>query len=95
VASSAREEQEGPVIDGLVEFVRAVLEGAGLDVEAAGPWAHAMGGMFHSSTLWWIRTRPMAREQFVDYIVRLLWDGLGQLLGSAENPERRTKRVVR
>jgi len=83
---SAAAEQGGPLNAAFVDFVAAVLEGAGLDVEAAGPWAHGMAGMFHSSTLWWIRTGELPREQFVDYIVRLLWDGLGDLLGSAKNP---------
>lgn len=83
----AAAEHGGPLNAGFEDFVGAVLENAGLDVAAAGPWAHGMAGMFHSSTLWWIRTRELPREQFVDYIVRLLWDGLGDLLGPAVNPQ--------
>ena len=79
-------EEAGPLNAGFEAFVTAVLANAGLDTRAAGPWAHAMAGLFHSSTLWWIRTRAMSREDFVGYIVELLWDGLGQLLGTAENP---------
>jgi AcrR family transcriptional regulator len=82
----AAAEQGGPLNAPFVDFLAAVLERAGLDVEAAGPWATGMAGMFYSSTLWWIRTGEMPREQFVDYIVRLLWDGLGSLLGPAVNP---------
>lgn len=79
-------ERGSPLSEGLVQFVSAVLESAGRDVAAAGPWAHGMGGLFHNSTLWWIRTREMPREKFVEYIVALLWDGLGDLLAPAVNP---------
>jgi len=82
----AEADQGGPLNAGFADFVAAILRGAGLDVEAAGPWAYGMAGMFHSSTLWWIRTREMPREKFVEYIVALLWDGLGDLLGAAVNP---------
>lgn len=74
-----------------VAFVRQLLEERGLDPDAAGPWAVGMGGLFYHACLWWLRTRAMPRERFVDHIVALLWDGLGTLVGEADGPRGGTR----
>ena len=73
-----------PVLQSFVDFVRKILAARGLSQEAAEPWAHALAGMFHSSTLWWLDARSLPRERFVAYITDLLWDGLENLLGSSK-----------
>lgn len=69
-----------------VAFVRSLLLERGLDPDAAGPWAVGMGSLFNGACTWWLRTRAMPRERFVEHIVALLWDGLGKLVGESDLP---------
>jgi AcrR family transcriptional regulator len=73
-----------PVLQSFAAFLREILAARGLSQEAAEPWAHALAGMFHGSTLWWLEARSLPRERFVAYITDLLWDGLENLLGSSK-----------
>jgi AcrR family transcriptional regulator len=47
--------------------------------QAAEAWGHALVGMMQVASDWWLATRPMPREAFVEHMVGLLWDGLGNL----------------
>jgi AcrR family transcriptional regulator len=53
------------------------IEKAGLDIQAAGPWAHGIVGMVQLAGDWWMRNRGLPRSEVVAYVVGLLWNGLG------------------
>lgn len=55
------------------------LREAGADSGAAEPWAFGIVGMVHLAGDWWVERRTMPRERLVQYLVDLLWDGLGDL----------------
>ena len=58
------------------------LRAIGADSGGAEPWAYALVGMVHLAGDWWVNRRTMARDTLVDYLVALVWDGLGRLDGS-------------
>jgi AcrR family transcriptional regulator len=60
------------------------LRAAGRDSGGAEPLAHGIVGMVHAAGDWWIERRTMPRSRLVEYLVGLLWDGLG--LGLADQP---------
>jgi AcrR family transcriptional regulator len=53
------------------------LREAGRDSGAAVPWAYGIVGLVHQAGDWWVDDQTMSRETLVDYLVSLLWDGLG------------------
>ncbi len=53
------------------------LRAVGLDSGAAVPWAYGIVGLVHQAGDWWVDDQTMPRETMVDYLVSLLWDGLG------------------
>ena len=52
------------------------LRRAGLDPVGAEPWAHGIVGMVQLSGDRWLEQRSMSRETLVDYLERLIWNGL-------------------
>jgi AcrR family transcriptional regulator len=52
------------------------LRAAGADSGAAEPWAFGIVGLVHAAGNWWLTTGTMPRERLVEYIVRLVWDGI-------------------
>ena len=60
------------------------LRRAGLDPELAEPWAHGVVGMVRSVGIWWVETRSLPREQLVDQLTSILWDGLSALGAQAK-----------
>lgn len=56
------------------------------DSGAAEPWAYGLVGMVHMAGDWWIERRTMPKERLVEYVVALLWDGLG--VTSSSDPTR-------
>ncbi len=56
---------------------RAAPRRRGRDSGAAVPWAYGIVGLVHQAGDWWVDDRTMSRETLVDYLVALLWDGLG------------------
>jgi AcrR family transcriptional regulator len=52
------------------------IRAAGGDSGAAEPWAHGLVGMVHQAADWWVDRPTMPRARLVEYLVRLLWDGL-------------------
>jgi AcrR family transcriptional regulator len=59
------------------------LRRAGLDPEIAEPWAYGVVGMVRSVGIWWLETRALPREQLVEHLTALLWDGFSQLVQPA------------
>jgi AcrR family transcriptional regulator len=45
--------------------------------EAAEAWGHGIVGMVQVAGDWWLDERRLSREEMVDYLARLLWNGLG------------------
>jgi AcrR family transcriptional regulator len=53
----------------------------GVDDAPAELWAHGIVGMVHMAGDWWVTRRTFSRDELVDQLTRLLWDGLGSLEG--------------
>jgi AcrR family transcriptional regulator len=58
------------------DLLRAEFGLAGEDVRVAKAWGQAVAGMLSVASDWWLVEQAMPREQFVDRLVALLWDGL-------------------
>ena len=73
--------QISSLIDLIAKQVAVVVGGrlrAGArDSGAAVPWAYGIVGLVHQAGDWWVDDQTMPRETMVDYLVSLLWDGLG------------------
>ena len=54
------------------------LTATGLDTTKAEPMAFATMGMVFGATEWWLDRRTMTREELVDLLAGLLWDGLSR-----------------
>ncbi|MEA2517523.1 MAG: hypothetical protein QOG16_1361 [Actinomycetota bacterium] len=52
------------------------LRKAGLDSGGAEPWAHGIVGMVQLAGDRWLDTRSMSRDNLVDYLKELVWNGL-------------------
>jgi AcrR family transcriptional regulator len=59
------------------------LRRSGLDPEIAEPWAYGVVGMVRSVGIWWLDTRVLPREQLVEHLTALLWEGFSMLLRPA------------
>jgi AcrR family transcriptional regulator len=57
----------------------ARLRDIGVDDTPAELWAYGIVGMVHMAGDWWVDRRQFSREQVVEHLVHLLWDGLGSL----------------
>jgi hypothetical protein len=57
------------------------LRDIGVDDAPAELWAHGIVGMVHMAGDWWVTRRTFSRDEVVDQLTRLLWDGLGSLEG--------------
>lgn len=55
------------------------LRDAGADSGPAEPWAFGLVGMVYLAADWWLERRTMPRARLVDYLVTLVWDGMGNL----------------
>jgi AcrR family transcriptional regulator len=60
------------------------LRRSGLDPELAEPWAYGVVGMVRSVGIWWLDTRTVPREQLVERLTTLLWQGFSLVMGPAE-----------
>lgn len=58
------------------------LRAGGADSGAAEPWAYGLVGMVHLAGDWWVQRRTMPREQLVEYLVSLTWEGMRGMTGS-------------
>ena len=72
-------------VGGLItQAIGEALRARGLDSGAAEPWAYAIVGGVHLAGDWWLDRRVMSREQLVDYLTSLVWDGMGSFTASPE-----------
>lgn len=60
----------------------AALRNQGCDSGAAEPWAYALVGMVHAAGDWWVERRTIPRQQLVEYLVSMCWDGMRAQLGN-------------
>jgi AcrR family transcriptional regulator len=70
-----------PLVDGIARQVAVVigeqLRKDGNDAGPSVPWAYGIVGLVHQAGDWWLEDRTMTREALCDYLVDLLWNGLG------------------
>ncbi len=52
------------------------LRTAGADSGGAEPWAYGIVGMVDMAASWWLARKTMTRADLVEYMTKLLWDGL-------------------
>jgi AcrR family transcriptional regulator len=55
------------------------LRRAGLDPEVGELWAHHVSGTVRTAGVWWLETRSLPKEQLVEYLTGLLWEGVSAL----------------
>lgn len=55
------------------------LREAGADSGAAEPWAFGLVGMVYLGADWWMERRTMPRARLVEYLVSMVWDGMGHV----------------
>jgi AcrR family transcriptional regulator len=55
------------------------LRRAGMHPGFAEPWAECVSGMVRAAGTSWLETRSLPREQLVDYLTTILWDGFSSL----------------
>lgn len=60
----------------ITQAIGDALRQRGLDSGIAEPWAYAIVGAVHLAGDWWLERRPMPREQLVDDLTALIWDGM-------------------
>jgi AcrR family transcriptional regulator len=58
------------------------LADAGRDTGPAVAWAYGIVGLVHQAGDWWVDDQTMHRERLVDYLILLLWDGIGGSAGA-------------
>jgi AcrR family transcriptional regulator len=64
-------------VSGLVaRSIGEQLQELGLDSGAAEPWAYAIVGAVHIAGDWWLDQQTMPRERLVEYLTKLVWDGM-------------------
>lgn len=66
--------------------LRAVLVALGSDPAPAPVWAYALIGSVFSAAEWWIESRAVSREQFVEWIAELTWRGLSGAIAPTRSP---------
>jgi len=78
--------------DEIALILRAELRAFGIDLAAAGPWAHGIVGMVYLAGDRWLNDDAMARPVLVDLLSSLLWRGFagiaaeGTAIGSKPAP---------
>jgi len=85
-ALGERNEARTTVADFIVRMGREVaiaigeeLDRRGMDSDPAEAWGHGIVGMVQVASDWWLQERPMPREEFVDHLAGLAWQGLSVL----------------
>ena len=75
-----------PVLLGVIDRVAATvaraigesLRAQGADTGAAEPWAYGIVGMVHLAGARWVASPTISRDRLVDYLVRLVWEGMAR-----------------
>jgi AcrR family transcriptional regulator len=56
---------------------------AGVEPAIGELWAHAVGGLVREAGIWWLETRGLPREEVVEHLTAVVWDGGSALRRSA------------
>jgi AcrR family transcriptional regulator len=64
----------------ITKQLRELLVALGADPGPAPVWSYALIGSVFSAAEWWIESRAVSREQFVEWIAELTWRGLSGAL---------------
>lgn len=59
---------------------------AGAEPTVGELWAYAVGGLVREAGIWWLETRALPREQVVEHLTAVVWDGGSALRRSAARP---------
>ena len=77
-------EHHGPTGGFVEQIARSIsvvmgerMRAEGVDSGAAEPWSYGLVGMVHMAADWWMERRTIPKERLVEYLVALLWEGLG------------------
>lgn len=96
-AVGERNEATATVSDFIVRVSREVAgvlweeaDRVGLDRAPAETWGYGLVGMVQVASDWWLRERTVPREEFVDHLVALAWQGLSPLDDNTSDSPRRT-----
>lgn len=60
----------------VAEVLRTQLRAAGLDEQAAEPWAFGIIGLVDQAVGWWLARRTISRDSLVEHLAALVGDGL-------------------
>ena len=64
-------------VAGLVtQSIAEQLAVLGLDTGAAEPWAYAIVGGVHLAGDWWLEREGMSKQRLIEYLTKLVWDGM-------------------
>lgn len=94
-ALGERNEATATVSDFIVRVSREVAaalweesDRVGMDRGPAETWGYGLVGMVQVASDWWLRERTVPRDEFVDHLVALAWQGLSALDVSASTSPR-------
>lgn len=71
------------IAQSMVTLIGERVRDVGGDSGAAEPWGYGIVGMAHAVGDWWIEHRTMPRARVVEYLVALVWDGMGRAVSPA------------
>lgn len=63
--------------------IRDRLQARELDTAGAEAWAQSLVGMVQSAGDWWLDRRTVSRDALTDYLTRIVWGGVAEVLESA------------
>lgn len=70
-----REGGSGVIARALADILRAGFAARNRDAAGAEPWAHFLIGGIGGGVRWWTRARVMTRDELVDHLTDLVWEG--------------------
>lgn len=92
-ALGEQQQARATVSDFILRVGRAVAAAIAVELERTGQsdapaeaWGHGLVGMVQVAGDWWLQEGTMAREEFVDHLVALAWNGLAVLDEDAGGP---------
>ncbi|MGH2759600.1 MAG: TetR family transcriptional regulator [Actinomycetota bacterium] len=68
----------------ITQAIGEAMRERGLDSGIAEPWAFSIVGAVHMAGDWWLERRTMPRDQLVECLTSLVWDGMKAYEGSAD-----------
>lgn len=67
--------------DAMTALIAAGLRRSGADPSTAPAWGYAVMGAVFMAADWWVDTRAVTRDDLVDHLTSLLWNGMGRTAG--------------